>query len=195
MREVEIEEYFLRIIDDDKSMSNGIAAIKTLLLVLEKTNCEFRNWRSFLLISFSTFSHNNSGAGEHNQVSRQHLEEQRKADHFGVLRLRALHLLHHFGFAEARRQNHGRGQVNYAEPRKCIPEKAGRESTCHCQTRSALHHRWMRKTTNNLWQSITIIFNFLANLDPLALSSHLGNSQTGCGAEQTLSRVRHDELN
>lgn len=150
MREVEIEEYFLRIIDDDKSMSNGIAAIKTLLLVLEKTNCKFHNRRLFLLISFSTFSHNNSGAGEHYQVSRQHPEKQRKADHFGVLRLRALHLLHHFGIAEAGRQNDGRGQVDNAEPRKCIPEKAGRESTRYCQARSALHYRWMRKTTNDL---------------------------------------------
>lgn len=38
-----IEKYFLKIIEDDKNMSNGIAAIKTLLAVLEKTNCEFRH--------------------------------------------------------------------------------------------------------------------------------------------------------
>lgn len=36
----EIERYFLNIVNEDKNLSNGIAAIKTLLLVLEKTKCE-----------------------------------------------------------------------------------------------------------------------------------------------------------
>lgn len=36
----EIERYFSNIVDADKNLSNGIAAIKTLLLVLEKTKCE-----------------------------------------------------------------------------------------------------------------------------------------------------------
>lgn len=45
-----IEKYFLKIIDEDKNMSNGIAAIKTLLMVLEKTNCE--------VSPHSTFFHN-----------------------------------------------------------------------------------------------------------------------------------------
>jgi translation initiation factor eIF-2B subunit alpha len=43
MNDLAIEKYFLKIIEDDKNMSNGIAAIKTLLLVLEKTNCKFHN--------------------------------------------------------------------------------------------------------------------------------------------------------
>lgn len=41
MNDQAIEKYFLKIIDEDKNMSNGIAAIKTLLTVLEKTNCKF----------------------------------------------------------------------------------------------------------------------------------------------------------
>ena len=40
MNDQVIEKYFLKIIDEDKNMSIGIAAIKTLLMVLEKTNCE-----------------------------------------------------------------------------------------------------------------------------------------------------------
>lgn len=36
----EIERYFSNIVDADKNLSNGIAAIKTLLLVLEKTKCK-----------------------------------------------------------------------------------------------------------------------------------------------------------
>lgn len=43
MNDLAIEKYFLKIIDEDKNMSNGIAAIKTLLVVLEKTNCEFHH--------------------------------------------------------------------------------------------------------------------------------------------------------
>jgi hypothetical protein len=39
MNALAIEKYFLKIVEDDKNMSNGIAAIKTLLVVLEKTNC------------------------------------------------------------------------------------------------------------------------------------------------------------
>ena len=40
MDHLEIQRYFSNIVDDDKNMSNGIAAIKTLLLVLEKTKCK-----------------------------------------------------------------------------------------------------------------------------------------------------------
>lgn len=36
-----IIKYFLDIVDKDKDISNGIAAIKTLLVVLEKSNCKF----------------------------------------------------------------------------------------------------------------------------------------------------------
>lgn len=39
----EIERYFKNIVDADKNLSNGIAAIKTLLLVLEKTKCKKKN--------------------------------------------------------------------------------------------------------------------------------------------------------
>lgn len=60
-----IETYFLKISDEDKNMSNGIAAIKTLLMVLEKTNCEvspysrfFRNFHDLIC------SHNNPGDGK-----------------------------------------------------------------------------------------------------------------------------------
>lgn len=37
----DVEKYFLDILDKDDSLSSGIAAIKTLLMVLEKTKCEF----------------------------------------------------------------------------------------------------------------------------------------------------------
>lgn len=47
MDNVAIEKYFLKIIDEDKNQSNGIAAIKTLLTVLEKTNCEFHHFQHF----------------------------------------------------------------------------------------------------------------------------------------------------
>lgn len=43
MDQHEIERFFLNIVDNDKNLSNGIAAIKTLLLVLEKTNCKETN--------------------------------------------------------------------------------------------------------------------------------------------------------
>lgn len=46
-----IEQYFVNIVDADKNMSHGIAAIKTLLTVLEKTNCEFRHIEEFFVIS------------------------------------------------------------------------------------------------------------------------------------------------
>lgn len=51
MNEQVIEKYFLKIIDEDKNMSNGIAAIKTLLMVLEKTNCKLKSF-----ITLKTFS-------------------------------------------------------------------------------------------------------------------------------------------
>lgn len=47
MNDQAIEKYFLKIIDEDKNMSNGIAAIKTLLTVLEKTNCEFHKIKCY----------------------------------------------------------------------------------------------------------------------------------------------------
>ena len=40
MNKIEINSIFLKIVEDDKNISNGIAAIKTLLVVLERTNCE-----------------------------------------------------------------------------------------------------------------------------------------------------------
>jgi hypothetical protein len=40
MNNAQIEKYFVNIVDTDKNMSYGIAAIKTLLMVLEKTTCE-----------------------------------------------------------------------------------------------------------------------------------------------------------
>ena len=40
MDDESIYKYFLNIVDNDKNISNGIAAIKTLLLVLEKSNCK-----------------------------------------------------------------------------------------------------------------------------------------------------------
>lgn len=50
MKEQAIIKHFLQIIDEDKNMSNGIAAIKTLLTVLEKTNCKFRHISIFFII-------------------------------------------------------------------------------------------------------------------------------------------------
>lgn len=41
MQEKDIEETFQKIIEADKDQSFGIAAIRTLLVVLERTNCEF----------------------------------------------------------------------------------------------------------------------------------------------------------
>jgi hypothetical protein len=40
MENIEIERFFLNIVEEDKNLSHGIAAIKTLLVVLEKTNCK-----------------------------------------------------------------------------------------------------------------------------------------------------------
>lgn len=70
-----IEKYFLKIVDEDKNMSHGIAAIKTLLTVLEKTNCEFHHiqyffhnpgyidlWNRISLKMFILFSYNDSRA-------------------------------------------------------------------------------------------------------------------------------------
>lgn len=48
-----IEKHFLKIVDEDKNMSHGIAAIKTLLTVLEKTNCEFHHFESIFIIYIS----------------------------------------------------------------------------------------------------------------------------------------------
>lgn len=36
-----VEKHFLGLLEKDKKLSAGIAAIKTLLMVLEKTNCKF----------------------------------------------------------------------------------------------------------------------------------------------------------
>lgn len=41
MDNLQIEKYFLNIVEKDKNMSYGIGAIKTLLMVLEKTTCKF----------------------------------------------------------------------------------------------------------------------------------------------------------
>lgn len=41
MNDNEILSHFIELVESDKNMSNGIAAIKTLLTVLEKTNCKF----------------------------------------------------------------------------------------------------------------------------------------------------------
>lgn len=37
---IDVEKYFSKLLNDDKNLSAGIAAIKTLLMVLEKTNCK-----------------------------------------------------------------------------------------------------------------------------------------------------------
>lgn len=50
MNDAAIEKYFLSIIEEDKNMSNGIAAIKTLLRVLENLRCEFRHFHTFFVI-------------------------------------------------------------------------------------------------------------------------------------------------
>lgn len=147
MLQTDIEKYFLQIIDDDNNMSNGIAAIKTLLLVLERTNCEFHHLIYFLLILnlFNHFSHNNSGAGEHNQVGCQYTEGQWEANNLGLLRLWTLHLFHYFGQSKTGRQNDGWGENYNAESRKCVLKETSRKSSCHRKTCNAIHHRWMRK--------------------------------------------------
>lgn len=43
MNNSEVEKFFLNLVEDDKNLSNGIAAIKTLLMVLKKTDCKFQN--------------------------------------------------------------------------------------------------------------------------------------------------------
>lgn len=50
MNDAAIEKYFLKTIEDDKNMSNGIAAIKTLLWVLEHLRCEFHHFYNFFVI-------------------------------------------------------------------------------------------------------------------------------------------------
>lgn len=37
---IDVVKYFLKLLDDDKELSSGIAAIKTLLMILEKKQCE-----------------------------------------------------------------------------------------------------------------------------------------------------------
>lgn len=36
----DVVKYFLKLLDDDKDLSSGIAAIKTLLMILEKKQCK-----------------------------------------------------------------------------------------------------------------------------------------------------------
>lgn len=36
----DVVKYFLQLLDDDKDLSSGIAAIKTLLMILEKKQCK-----------------------------------------------------------------------------------------------------------------------------------------------------------
>lgn len=38
--EIDVEKYFSHLLSEDKGLSAGIAAIKTLLMVLEKTKCK-----------------------------------------------------------------------------------------------------------------------------------------------------------
>lgn len=40
---VNVEKYFLKLLHDDQSLSAGLAAIKTLLMVLEQTKCMYKN--------------------------------------------------------------------------------------------------------------------------------------------------------
>lgn len=35
----DVVKYFLQLLEDDKDLSSGIAAIKTLLMILEKKQC------------------------------------------------------------------------------------------------------------------------------------------------------------
>lgn len=37
---LDVVPYFLKLLDDDKDLSSGIAAIKTLLMILEKKQCQ-----------------------------------------------------------------------------------------------------------------------------------------------------------
>lgn len=107
MNDLAIEKYFLKIIDEDKNMSNGIAAIKTLLVVLEKTNCKFHHIKDYFLRKLNfyqfLFSHDDSRACEHNQVGCDNPQKQRETDNFGMLCKRTFHLFHHARIAEARR--------------------------------------------------------------------------------------------
>lgn len=50
-----VEKYFLKILEDDKSLSAGIACIKTLLKVLDKTKCENSSLILFLYQHFFFF--------------------------------------------------------------------------------------------------------------------------------------------
>lgn len=40
MNDQEIHNYFIKLTEEDTNSSDGIAAIRTLLTVLEKTNCK-----------------------------------------------------------------------------------------------------------------------------------------------------------
>lgn len=48
---VNVEKYFSDLLSKDQSLSAGVAAIKTLLMVLEKTKC-----KSYFLADFSNFT-------------------------------------------------------------------------------------------------------------------------------------------
>jgi hypothetical protein len=64
----EIERYFLNIVNEDKNLSNGIAAIKTLLLVLEKTKCNqnYSHPHNHLIFKI-IFSQHNSRISRHDK--------------------------------------------------------------------------------------------------------------------------------
>jgi hypothetical protein len=114
MDSIAIEKHFTKIIDEDKNMSNGIAAIKTLLLVLEKTNCKFHShfiisigFQVISMITFSAFSLHNSRAREHNQISCNHTEKLWKTNHIYMLCKRIIHLFHYSCITQTGRQNNG----------------------------------------------------------------------------------------
>lgn len=85
MDDESIIKYFLNIVDNDKDISKGIAAIKTLLLVLEKSNCKIQYIDPNLpiintLFMSLSFSLHDTGIGEYNQVSNWCLEKKWQAN-------------------------------------------------------------------------------------------------------------------
>lgn len=116
-------------LEKDDNMSPGIAAIKTLLMVLEKTKCKLRNFRpkADLLVTTSTkllalCSRYGAGVSLDDSGGRGSYAQNGQTDDVGRLRDGAVLALHHA--SQVRRQNDGRSAGNHVEPRQDVPREA-----------------------------------------------------------------------
>lgn len=130
---LDVEKYFSRTLNEDKNLSAGIAAIKTLLMVLEKSKCKYQyGYMLFFGIyrlgiattNRNTFqplcvrSWHRSRAAFNHSIGRESDANDLPPDHSRRIRQRAVLSFHHTG--QIRWQNGGRMPGNYDPSRQHV---------------------------------------------------------------------------